>query len=395
MTTAHPVARRFALVTETYLPQINGVASTLGHLVDGLLARGHGVQLLRPAQPHELPGIRYNSLLCELLVRSLSIPGYMNRQWGLPAGQQLSDLWQNERPDAVYIATEGPLGWSALRVARRLGIPVITGFHRGLQQYSGDYGLGTIQEPAGRYLRWFHNQASMTLTVSASQRQLLKRLGIKRLALLGRGVDSTRFHPAHRDEMLRTQWDAAEGDVVLLYVGHLTAEKNLGLIAESWKQLRHRYRCAQSRIRLVVVGDGPLRKHLEQHLADATFTGALTGHALARVYASADIFVFPSLGETFGSAVTEAMASGLAVNAFDMAAAHQHLTDRYSGCLASVGDQSQFIENLRWLIEDQEGRRGIRLHARHRACQLGWGTVNDRFEGFLLQAAARCERRTA
>lgn len=395
MTTAHPAARRFALVTETYLPQINGVAHTLGHLVDGLLARGYGVQLLRPAQPHESAGTRLDGLLCELLVRGLPIPGYTDLQWGLPAGPQLSSLWHTERPDAVYIATEGPLGWSALRVARRLGIPVISGFHTNFQQYSNDYGLGIIQEPAGRYLRWFHNQTSMTLAASASQQQLLKRLGVNNIALLGRGVDNTRFHPAHRDTRLRAQWDAEDDDVVLLYVGRLAAEKNLSLLVESWKQLRHRYQSAPSRVRLVIVGDGPQRKHLEHQLPDGIFTGALTGHELARAYASADVFVFPSLTETFGNVVIEAMASGLAVNAFDMAAAHQHLTDRYSGCLASVADESQFIENLRWLIEDREGRRGTRLHARHRACQLDWRAITDRFEGFLLQAAGRCEQRIA
>lgn len=387
MTNSLIAGRRYALVTETYTPQINGVAHTLDRLSEGLRARGHALQLLRPAQAHEQLGTTRGADCVELRVRGLPLPGYPELQWGLPAGHAINRLWQQERPDAVYLATEGPLGWSALRIARRLGIPTISGFHTNFQQYSEHYGLGLLHAPAVRYLRWFHNMTQATLTASSTQQRELSRLGVNNLALLGRGVDCDRFHPGHRDAAIRAQWQAGDQDIVLLHVGRLAVEKNLPLLVRCWQRLRQTPQA--SRLKLVIVGDGPQRAALEAQLPDALFTGALTGEALATAYASADVFVFPSLTETFGNVVTEAMASGLAVCAFDAAAAHQHISDRYSGCLAAVADEVQFLDNLSWLITDDEGRRGVRLHARHKACQLDWGAVVKRFEGFLLQAQAQ------
>lgn len=389
MNIAQPPGQCFALVTETYPPQINGVSNTLGKLCQGLLGRNHHVQLIRPALPGEKPGSRQSGNLLERCVRGLPIPGYPGLQWGLPARRKLKSLWSRQRPDAVYLATEGPLGWSALRLARRMKIPVISGFHTNFQQYSNHFHLGLFHEPAMRYLRWFHNQTQLTLVASSTQQRELNRMGVQNLMLLGRGVDCEQFHPTHRSEALRAQWGAGTKDTVLLHVGRLSPEKNPELLAESWSALKAAHDEALGKLRMVIVGDGPSARELRKRMPDATFTGALTGSALASAYASADIFVFPSLTETFGNVVTEAMASGLAVCAFDTAAAHQHIQDRYSGCLAPTGHDQLFIDNLQWLAQDTEGRRSIRLHARHRACQLDWQAIVQRFERSLLQAVSR------
>lgn len=379
---------RYALVTETYPPEINGVANTLGRLCEGLLQLGHEVELVRPAQPGEHPGRDEAGQLSEQRVMGFPLPRYTELQIGRSARRLLTQMWTRHRPDSIYIATEGPLGWSALCAARRLEIPVVSGFHTNFHQYTEHYGLGMFGGAAAAYLRWFHNQSTLTLTASITQQNELARMGIHNLATLGRGVDCERFHPRHRDERLRKSWQAGDEDLVLLYVGRLASEKNLELLVNCWRALNGQRTEAGGRVRLVLAGTGPLRRKLERQLPDAVFTGSLIGPELARIYASADIFLFPSLSETFGNVVLEAMASGLAVNAFDLAAANQHISDRYSGCVATAADESQFMDNLQWLIEDVEGLRGVRLHARHSACQLTWDGVIKRFAGYLQKAAA-------
>ncbi|MEB3735004.1 glycosyltransferase [Halopseudomonas pachastrellae] len=199
---------------------------------------------------------------------------------------------------------------------------MISGFHTNFQQYSDHFHLGLLHEPAMRYLRWFHNQTLSTLVASSTQQRELSRLGVNNLSLLGRGVDCSRFHPAHRSNDLRSTWGAADNDLVMLHVGRLSPEKNLTLLAEAWEQVSAQNTSGR-KLHLVIVGDGPSRAELQRRLPHAVFTGALTGEPLAAAYASGDVFVFPSLTETFGNVVTEAMASGLAVCAFDTAAAHQ------------------------------------------------------------------------
>lgn len=375
-------SHHYAVVTETWRPQVNGIANTLGRLCDGLLAGGNRLQLVRPAQSGESTDLMDEGALQQMLVKGLPIPGYPQLQFGLPAYRRLLRYWQQHRPDSVYLATEGPLGWSALRAARRLGIPVISGSHINFQQYSEHYQLGLFNQPATAYLRWFHNQTLVTLSASSTQQHELSRMGITNPMLLGRGVDCELFHPAHRDAQLRKRWGAEDGDIVLLHVGRLAAKKNLQLLQRSWQHAQQK--CPPGRrVHLVVVGDGPQRENLQQEMPGVAFTGTLTGAALSAAYASADIFLLPSLTDTFGYVVTEAMASGLAVVAFDTAAAHQYIGDRYSGCLAPPGDEQQFLQNMGWLLKDREGLRGVRMHARHRACQLDWSAVIRRFEGYL------------
>ena len=380
-------SHRYAIVTETWRPQVNGVAHTLGRLCDGLLDAGHQLQLIRPAQPTEAFGQSQDGNLEQLLVKGLPLPGYPELQFGLPAYRRLLGYWQDQRPDSLYLATEGPLGWSALRAARRLGIPVISGFHTNFQQYGEHYRLGLLSNPLSAYLRWFHNQTLATLCASTTQQHELSRMGINNAMLLGRGVDCDAFHPRHRDAQLRQHWGAGDGDIVLLHVGRLAAEKNLQLLHRSWQHVQQG-NPGDVRVRMVVVGDGPQRALLQQQLPDAVFTGMLTGADLAAAYASADVFLFPSLTDTFGNVVIEAMASGLSVVAFDTAAAHQHIRDRYSGCLAAPANEPEFLQNLDWLLQNSERQRSVRLHARHRACQLDWPAVLRRFEGCLNSHSA-------
>ncbi|MGH8462502.1 MAG: glycosyltransferase family 4 protein, partial [Pseudomonas sp.] len=332
------------LISETFPPEINGVASTLGRLSEGLRQRGHHVELIRPRQPAD-PAGSCDDL--QLLCRNWPLPGYPGLQWGQVSMHKLMRRWRRQRPDVLYIATEGPLGLSALRAARRLGIAVVSGFHTNFHQYASEYGLGLLARLLTHYLRWFHRRTHATLVPSISQRLELERRGFDNLAMMARGVDSQLFTPGRRNQALRDRWGLGSDDIALLYVGRLAPEKNLGVLQQCLHAARHSY--PQRQIKLIVVGEGPLRSSLEQQLPDAIFCGAQQGQALAEHYASGDIFLFPSLTETFGNVVLEAMASGLGVVAYDQAAAAQHIRHGHSGALAMPGDVDAFIDDCNWL----------------------------------------------
>ena len=369
-----------ALVSETFPPEVNGVANTLGRLCQGLRERGHRLQLVRPRQADDTAP-NDDQLL---LTRGWPLPGYAGLQWGQSSMHKLLRRWQRNRPDVLYIATEGPLGLSALRAARRLGIAVVSGFHTNFQQYSDHYGFGLLTRLLTGYLRWFHNRSRLTLVPSPSQRLELQRRGFERLELLSRGVDGQLFHPARRSAALRAEWGLGEDEIAVLHVGRLAAEKNLQLLTRAFRQLQRDL--PQQRLRLVLVGDGPLRAQLQAELPEALFCGVQRGEALAAHYASGDLFLFPSLSETFGNVVLEALASGLAVVAFDQAAAAQHIRHGHNGALALPGDEVAFIESARWLLEDPESLRRVRLNARQHAGKQGWPAIVERFES-LLHAA--------
>ncbi|WP_339459868.1 glycosyltransferase family 4 protein [Pseudomonas sp. EA_105y_Pfl2_R69] len=378
MTTA---SLHIALISETFPPEINGVANTLGRLVEGLRGRGHCVQLVRPRQNSDPHGAADQALL---LTRGWPLPGYPGLQWGQSSMHKLLRSWQRQRPDVLYIATEGPLGLSALRAARRLQIPVVSGFHTNFQQYTGHYGVGLLTRLLTNYLRWFHNRSQMTLVPSVSQQIELQRRGFERLELLARGVDSQLFHPAKRCDRLRANWGLAEGDIAILHVGRLAAEKNLALLSKSFQALQQAH--PQRRLKLILVGDGPQRASLQQQLPEALFCGLQRGEALAAHYASGDLFLFPSLSETFGNVVLEALASGLGVVAFDQAAAAQHIRHGHNGALAGAQDEQGFIQAANGLLNDAEGLRRARLNARRHAAGQGWAAIVELFEQHLRSA---------
>lgn len=375
-------ALHIALITETFSPEINGVANTLSHLSDGLRARNHLVEVVRPRQTEDA---NQRSTPTLMLCRGWPLPGYPGLQWGMTSTHRLTRRWQQQRPDVVYIATEGPLGLCALRVARRLGIAVVSGFHTNFQQYFNQYGLTFFSRALTRYLRWFHNRSSLTLVPSASQRLELTRRHFERLELLARGVDSQLFSPSRRQMSLRQSWGLRENDIALLHVGRLAPEKNLGALKRCLDALQARY--PARRFKLIVVGDGQKRAALEASLPEAVFCGVQCAEALANHYASADVFLFPSLSETFGNVVLEAQASGLGVVAYDEAAAGQHIRHGYNGVLAMPGDEYAWLEAACWLLEDPETLRTIRLNARRHASRQSWQGIIEQFEGHLLRAA--------
>lgn len=333
---------RIALVTETYPPEINGVAMTLARMVEGLRHRGHFVQLVRPRQSTaDAPAA--TDTLEEALTRGVPIPSYPGLRLGLPAKRQLARLWREQRPDVVHVATEGPLGWSAIAAARMLKLPVSSDFHTNFDHYSRHYGFAWLKRPITAYLRKFHNSTDLSLVPTEALRQELELQGYRRVEVLARGVDKQLYHPERRSQDLRASWglsgDQGEKELAVISVGRMAAEKNLPLVVRAFEAIRRR----APRAKLVFVGDGPERAELQRAHPEHIYCGMKTGEDLARHYASADLFLFPSLTETFGNVTLEALASGLCVVAYRHAAAAELIEDGENGLLAEPGDEPGFL----------------------------------------------------
>ncbi len=383
MQSPHQQPMHIAVVTETYPPEINGVANTMRQLVTGLAGRGQRVLLVRPRQPADGRGRAPRG---QFLVPGLPIPGYRGLRFGLPVYWRLRNLWTRRRPELVYVATQGPLGHAALNAARQASIPVVTGFHTQFHQYSRHYGLGLLTRPIVNTLKSFHNRSDATLVPTEALRAQLLDAGFHNVHVFSRGVDTALFDPIRRSDDLRRSWGCGPDDLVALYVGRIAAEKNIHLALACMEALSARF----DNLRCVLVGDGPERARLARRHSGCHFGGAKVGEELATHYASGDLFLFPSLTETFGNVVTEAMASGLVVNAFDYAAAHEYIRHGGNGLLAPCGDDEGFIANALAAVEQPASLEHMRQAARRTAESLSWARVIAGLEERLSEVLRRC-----
>jgi glycosyltransferase involved in cell wall biosynthesis len=368
---------RLTLVTETFPPEINGVALTNYRLARALGRNGHDIELVRPLsnrgdlQPEPVGDSFY--------VRGWPVPFYRGVLLGQFCPQRLLRRWQDHRPEVVHIATEGPLGLAALIAASRLGIPVTSTFHTSFHIYCRHYGVPFLTSYALRYLRWFHNRCVLTFVPTADLLMQLGRTGFKRLELLGRGVDRDLFHPNRRSAQLRKTWGAADHTPVILSVGRLAREKNLPLILEAFTEIQR----IRPEARMVVVGDGPMSTHLRCRFPHACYPGLRLDEDLATHYASADLFFFSSTTETFGNVVLEAMASGLAVLSYDYAAAAQHIQHGRSGILVPFNRPQLFRDAATRLVGQVPLWSALGRAARAATERVPWDFVTERFERAL------------
>ena len=374
---------RYGIVTETYPPEVNGVALTVQGLERGLRERGHAVDLVRPRQP----GDRADPP-ATLLVRGAALPRYPGLRFGLPATAILRRRWRQARPDAIYVATEGPLGWSALRAARQLGIPVATGFHTRFDHYMRDYGAPWLQGVALRWMRRFHNGAQATLVPTAELQESLQRQGFANVVRLARAVDTAQFDPARRDPALRARWGLRDGELAAIHVGRIAAEKHLGLAVRAFRELQK----SRPDAKFVWVGDGPSREQLQRDNPDFVFCGIQRGDDLARHFASGDLFVFPSHSETFGNVTLEALASGVPTVAFDYGAAHEYLRDGVHGAAiactdAPSRDDAGFIAAVARIGSEDELRGAMRTACRDAVAALRPEQVAEDFDRILRSLA--------
>jgi glycosyltransferase involved in cell wall biosynthesis len=371
-----------AIVTETFPPEVNGVAMTFGVIARELSRHEHSVTVYRPKRPDLAQRVR-RELFAEVPLPGIPIPGYPQLRMGLPARSRLKRIWQAAPPDIVHVATEGPLGASAVSAALALQIPVTSSFHTNFHAYTKHYGYGVLRQPVLAWLRRVHNRTRRTYAPTAELCAELSANGFHHVAVMSRGVDTRDFHPDRRCAELRAEWGATPDTPVVLHVGRMAAEKNYELLFCAYAAMR----AANPKTIFVLAGEGPLRARLERQHPECIFVGFFSRQEIGRYYASADIYIHASRTETFGNVLTEAMASELAVAGFDYAAAKQFLVHGINGLSVAYDDAVGLIDAAVLLATDDFLRLQLRRAARPAVERQSWETVIGRFESELAEIA--------
>ena len=318
----------------------------------------------------------------------MALPRYPGLRLGMPSLSRLLRHWRSKRPQALYVATEGPLGHGALTAAKRLGIPACTGFHTRFDDFIAAYGFPWLTPLVFAGMRRFHNRAQATLVPTGELADFLRQQGFSNVSLLRRAVDTELFHPRQRSESLRKDWGIGAQDIAVIHVGRLAREKNLDLAVHAFRQIQHDNPGA----RLVIVGDGPERARIALANPDIVFAGMRHGDDLSCHYASGDLFLFPSTSETFGNVTLEAMACGLPVIAFDYGAAREHIVDGECGMGIPIGDEAAFVSAARQLASAPSSRARMGRAARAAVSGLSPDSVNLHFsellQSLVMEAAA-------
>ncbi|MEV5313450.1 glycosyltransferase family 1 protein [Streptomyces sp. NPDC052610] len=356
---------RVVIVTESFPPDVNGVAhcalQTARHLVD----RGHAPIVVAPAPA---PGQRPDALApCPVVhVPSLPLPGYPQVRVALPS-RRLAAALVDHRADIVHLASPFVLGVRGMAAAARLGVPALAVYQTDLAGYARTY-MGAGEAAAWRRIRSVHAAADRTLAPSTASLRDLEAHGVPRVELWPRGVDTVRFRPGHRDEALRREL-APGGELIVGYVGRLAPEKQVELLAGV---------CGLPGVRVVIVGDGPSRPGLEEALPGAAFLGRRTGDDLARIFASLDVFAHTGPFETFCQTVQEAMASGVPVVA-PAAGGPLDLVDHgRTGLLVPPRDADAVRDAVASLAADPVRRAAYGAAARATVEDRTWAAVGDR-----------------
>jgi phosphatidylinositol alpha 1,6-mannosyltransferase len=380
---------RVAIITESFPPDVNGVAHCVLRVAELLAARGHRPLVIAP-QPSR--GATGDAPFPVVRVPSMPLPGYPSFRLGLPSGD-VRDALVRHRADIVHLASPVFLGAHGAAVARRLGLPMVAVYQTDLPSYARAYRLGRAgQAFAWRWLRGIHNGAARTLAPSTVIAAALAGQGIQNVWLWGRGVDAERFHPARRSRELRAALlaggtAAAGGDEVIAgYVGRLAKEKRVELLAGI---------TALDGVRLVIVGAGPAEARLREQLPGAVFLGERHGEELAAIYASLDVFVHSGPYETFGQTLQEAAASGLPVVAPAAGGPLDLVEDGVTGYLVRPSDSGVITAAVARLAADPAARAAFGAAGRHKVLSRTWPALTEELVGHyaeVLGASARPAR---
>jgi phosphatidylinositol alpha 1,6-mannosyltransferase len=359
---------RLALFSDSYPPQLNGVALLLARLVDAVRARNGEVRVFTTTDPSARPDPDI------LRWPSIAYWGYPEHRIALPSPWSVRRAVQEWRPTLLQAASPFGMGLVGRAAARTLRVPFVASYHTNWLAYTDYYGFGLLRGIAWPYLRWFHNAGARTYCPTHAIEEDLQTHGVLRTKIWGRGVDADRFHPRFRSAELRASLGVDDDAVLAIYVGRLSAEKGLGVALTGMRTVQAR---ARTRVVCAIAGDGPYASRYQAMAPPGTkFVGRLSGAELSTFYASADLFLFPSVTDTFGNVLIEAMASGVPAIGADVGPTRELLAEG-RGVTFPRGDAEAFAAQVIALADDAERRHTLAEAALAFARRSTWDRVFD------------------
>jgi glycosyltransferase involved in cell wall biosynthesis len=375
---------RIALFTETFLPKVDGIVTRLSHTVDHLQRLGDEVLVVSPdGGLTEYKGAKIFG------IPGFPLPLYPELKLALPR-PSIGHALEEFKPDLVHVVNPAVLGLAGVYFSKSLRVPLVASYHTHLPKYLEHYGLGMLEGVMWELLKAAHNQAQLNLCTSTAMQQELTSHGIERVDVWQRGVDTELFQPHLASQDVRSHLSQGHPESpLLLYVGRLSAEKEIEQIKPVLESIPG--------ARLALVGDGPHRQELEKHFAGTAthFVGYLTGIDLARAFASADAFLFPSRTETLGLVLLEAMAAGCPVVAAGSGGIIDIVTDGVNGYLFDPTDDQGAIAATQRLLANAEERDTLRQNARAEAEKWGWSAATRQLQDFYRDVVASSALPTA
>jgi glycosyltransferase involved in cell wall biosynthesis len=376
---------RIALFSDTFWPQVNGVALTLKRFTEHLEKRHISFRTFVPKVNEE--DLFANNIQC---FASLPLLMYPECRVALPNYFTIYNQLQKFKPDLIHIATPFNIGLCGLYYARKYAVPHVASYHTHFDRYLQYYHLQFASPLFWRYIRWFHQSCLATFVPSQDTAEQMNQQGIQGVDLWKRGIDCRLFHPDKKNKAIREKYNFNER-YMFLYVGRLAPEKDLDIMIDVMKNLPDALR---NEIRWFFVGDGPMLKQLQAEApSNATFTGYLNGESLAELYASADLFVFPSSTETFGNVVLESLASGTPVIGARSGGVQEIIQHGKTGLLCPPRDPDAFIRAIVSMLERPERLTDFGYEGRVYASTQSWETIFDdlllKYERILNAAATR------
>jgi glycosyltransferase involved in cell wall biosynthesis len=365
---------RIALFTDTFVPEVNGVARTLKRFTDFLEKKQIEYKVFAPETPDK-------DLFVAHIHRFTSFRFFLYPECrvALPNIMQIKEELQRFKPHLIHVATPFNMGLCGLHFAKKLQIPIVGSYHTDFDQYLHYYDLQFLSKLLWRYMHWFHRPLQKIFVPSQTTLEQLKRHGFTNLHIWPRGVDCSLFHPHYNKQEIRQKYQIHE-KYLFVYVGRIAAEKDVHLLPQIAKQLPE---SVKNDVHWLIVGDGPLKEKLQQAAPNnMTFVGYLHGEELAKTYAAADIFVFPSATETFGNVVLEALASGTPVIGANSGGVKNIVEHGKFGYLCERGNTEHFVQAILHCLSSEAKIKQMGFDGRAYALTQNWDSV---FEELLAQ----------